>query len=64
MTTVLFASWKAWAERTGVRFGDIKTFGEAMTEKGFARKHTKTGNGYVGLRVRQDPPPKHWWDDR
>ncbi len=64
MTTVLFASWEAWADKAGVRVGDIKTFGEAMTEKGFTWKHTKTGNRYVGLRVRQDLPPPHWQDDR
>jgi putative DNA primase/helicase len=58
-TTALFASRKAWAERTGVRYGDIKTFCEAMTDNGFAWKHTKKGNGYVGLRIAEDPPHRH-----
>jgi phage/plasmid-associated DNA primase len=40
-TTTLFTSWKAWAEKGGVRCGEIKTFGEAMSENGFERKHTK-----------------------
>jgi hypothetical protein len=57
-TTTLFTSWKAWAEKGGVRCGDIKTFGEAMNENGFERKHTKIGNGYVGLRIGEDPPPR------
>ncbi len=62
-TTAAFASWKAWAERAGVRYGDIKTFGDAMAEKGFDRKHSKTGNLYVGLRIAHDPTPRHWQDD-
>jgi putative DNA primase/helicase len=57
LTTALFASWKDWAEKAGVRVGDIKTFGDAMTEKGFSWKHTKTGNSYLGLRIRQDAMP-------
>jgi putative DNA primase/helicase len=60
-TTVLFSSWKDWAEKAGVRFGNIKTFGETMTEKGFTWKHTANGNGYLGLRIRQDEPPPTPW---
>jgi putative DNA primase/helicase len=63
LTTALFGSWKPWAEKAGVRYGNITTFGEALTEKGFNWKHTKAGNGYVGLRIRQDPPPRRWQDD-
>jgi putative DNA primase/helicase len=62
-TTMLFASWKQWAEKAGVRHGDIKSFGEAMTEAGFEWKHTKKGNGYQGVDIRQEPPPRHWQDD-
>jgi putative DNA primase/helicase len=54
-TTAAFVSWKAWAESAGVRYGDVKTFGDAMAEKGFERKHSKTGNLFVGLRIAQGP---------
>ena len=57
-TTTLFGSWKAWAEKAGIRFGDIKTFGEALVENGFDKKHTERGNVYLGVRIAQDPPPK------
>ncbi len=62
-TTALFASWKAWAERAGVRYGDVKTFGEAMETAGFVWKRTKFLRGYAGLRLAIDPP-QHWQDDR
>lgn len=62
-STVLFASWKDWAEKAGVRFGNIKTFGETMTEKGFTWAHTPTGNGYWGLGIRQDEPAPMYWQE-
>jgi putative DNA primase/helicase len=62
-STPLFASWKAWAEKAGVRFGDIKSFGEAMETAGFARKRKGTGKGYEGLRLLVETP-LHWQDER
>ena len=59
-TTELFASWKDWAERAGVRFGTMTEFGDTLTNAGFTWKHTEKGNGYRGLRVRPEPPPMHW----
>jgi putative DNA primase/helicase len=59
-TTDLFALWKAWAEKAGVRYGDIKSFGETLEGNGFAWKHTKHGNGHQGLRILSEPPEPHW----
>jgi putative DNA primase/helicase len=53
-TTALFASWKAWTEKAGVRHGDQTSFGDALAADGFVWRHKKTGNGYEGLRIRQD----------
>jgi putative DNA primase/helicase len=61
-TTELFASWKDWAEKAGVRFGAMTEFGDTLTKEGFSWKHTEMGNGYWGLLVRQDRPPPHWQD--
>lgn len=61
-TTELFASWKDWAEKAGVRFGTMTEFGETLTKEGFTWKHTEKGNGYWGLAVRRDQPPPHWQD--
>ncbi len=52
----LFASWRDWAEKAGQHAGDTKRFREEMERLGFAHKHTKTGNYYVGLCIRQDAP--------
>ena len=53
----LFASWKDYAEKAGLHAGDTKRFREEMERLGYPLKHTKTGNCYAGLRIRQDPPP-------
>jgi putative DNA primase/helicase len=63
-TTTLFASFKTWCEKASVRHGNITTFGEALTDNGCEWQHTNKGNGYWGLRIRQDPPPPHWQDDK
>jgi putative DNA primase/helicase len=52
----LFASWKSWAERAGQPPGDNKRFREEMERLGFPLKRQKSGNYYVGLRIRQDEP--------
>ena len=51
----LFASWRDYAEKAGLHAGDTKRFREEMERLGFPLKHTKTGNCYVGLCIRQDP---------
>jgi putative DNA primase/helicase len=63
MSTPLFGSWKAWAEKAGVRFGDIKSFGETMEAAGFVWKRKGSGKGYEGLRLAVEAAP-HWQDDR
>jgi putative DNA primase/helicase len=62
-STPLFASWKTWAEKTGIRHGNIKEFSDAMDLAGFARKPTKTGKGYEGLRLAVEWPA-HGQGDR
>ena len=59
-TTALFASWKDWSEKAGLRFGTITEFGEVLTKAGFTWRHTKKGNGYDGLQARQDQSPPFW----
>ena len=54
---------KAWAEKEGVRYGDVTTFGEAMIAKGVERKHTKTGNVCVGVAIAVEEPLRRWHDN-
>jgi P4 family phage/plasmid primase-like protien len=50
-TTVLFESWKEWAERANVRIGNIKEFGELMETQPVMWEHRVAGNGYRGVRL-------------
>ena len=52
----LFAAWRKYAEKAGLQAGDTKRFREEMERLGFSHKRTNIQNGYVGLRLRQDPP--------
>ena len=62
-STVLFASWKAWAEKAGQTVGNSSQFREEMERLGVIHKHGRNGNYYRGLCIRQDPPDR-WEDER
>jgi putative DNA primase/helicase len=49
----LYASWKAWAERTGRRggAGSQKALSQALEDKGYAKERQRTGAVFLGLRV-------------
>lgn len=50
-TQDLFASWKAWADRSGETTGSEKAFAEALTARGIRDKRTAKKRGRVGLRL-------------
>ena len=53
-TSELFASWSAWAERTGEPVTSQKRFREKMEARGFVyqrRNANNGGRGFVGIRV-------------
>jgi len=60
-STVLFASWKAWAEKAGQTVGNNSQFREEMERLGVVHRHGRIGNYYRGLRIRQDPPNSQGW---
>jgi putative DNA primase/helicase len=62
-STPLFTSWKTWAYKAGVRYGNQQDFRDAMERAGFVWKKTNKGNGYEGLRGAVTISP-HWQDDR
>jgi len=54
-STILFASWKAWAEKAGQAVGNNSQFREEVERFGVVHKHGKTGNYYRGpLRANDD----------
>ena len=62
-STVLFVSWKAWAEKAGQTVGNSSQFREEMERLGVVHKHGRNGNYYRGLSIRQDPPDR-WAGER
>jgi putative DNA primase/helicase len=54
-SSTLYNSWKRWAERTGRvgGAGSQKAFSQAMLDKGFESKRTRTGKTFLGLKVSQ-----------
>ncbi len=50
--SALYSAFKRWADEAGERAVSQRTFGEWLRERGFRSHHTKTGNVWVGLRVK------------
>jgi putative DNA primase/helicase len=48
----LFASWAAWATRSGEHVGSLKRFVQQLEDKGFTPHRDRTqGRGFTGLRI-------------
>jgi len=56
-STVLFAAWKAWAERNGEYVGTQRRFGQALERHGIVFLRKNKARGYIGLRLVGDHPP-------
>jgi putative DNA primase/helicase len=63
LSQALFASWKAWAERSGEKPGHRNALAERLEKKGFLSRRTKVARGIDGLRLKPtDIDGKHWGD--
>jgi putative DNA primase/helicase len=52
-TTELFAAWKAWCEARNLRTGSVQTLSEALTDRGFTKKRSNSGQrGFSNLIVK------------
>jgi putative DNA primase/helicase len=47
----LFAAFNTWCEENGERPGSQKAFSTRLEERGFEKRHTKTGRTWRGLRL-------------
>jgi putative DNA primase/helicase len=59
-TSLLFASWKAWAERSGETVGSQNDFKGEMEKRRFVfqkRNVALGGRGFRGIRLSSDVPP-------
>jgi putative DNA primase/helicase len=54
LSSKLFASWKAWAERNGEFVGSQKDFRAKLGEHGFDKDHTVWGTMYKGIALKVD----------
>ena len=50
-SSVLFASWKDWAERAGEPAGSQKKLSQKLEDRGFTKSHNRRGSCFTGLRV-------------
>ena len=48
----LFGAWRQWCQATGEEEGNQRSFGQAMTERGFER-YTSNGTRYRGVAPRE-----------
>ena len=52
----LWASWKAWAERSGEPPGTRKAFAQTLENHGYARRKSPTDvRGFAGIELKPDP---------
>ena len=64
-TQDLFASWKAWAERSGDYVGNQKTFKAKLEARDgiFHKRESGTGRtGYQGIVLKDSGQPAHHWE--
>ncbi|MBA3516865.1 MAG: hypothetical protein H0T75_04310 [Rhizobiales bacterium] len=61
-TADLFASWRAWAERSGEPPGGTKRFTQQLETRGFQARRTETARGFHGLRIIPDDKPEPYWN--
>ncbi len=62
-STVLFASWRSFAQERGEDSGTAKWFGTTLERQGLRRaKDCKLfrGRGFLGLRLLPPPADRHW----
>ena len=52
-TSDLFGSWRSYALEAREEIGTLKDFTEVMEARGFVNKHTREGNRWLGLKIRE-----------
>jgi putative DNA primase/helicase len=59
-TSVLFASWRSYAERNGEAAGDVRKFGPMLSKRGFLPERIGRPRGYRGICIKKTEE----WQDR
>jgi putative DNA primase/helicase len=58
----LFASWKAWAERSGEVPGALKAFRQALEKRGLHENRQHSKRGFLGLRLSRPDKSEAYWN--
>jgi P4 family phage/plasmid primase-like protien len=53
----LYDGWCTWAQGRGVHVGTATGLGKRLDERGFERRKTKSGAGFLGIALLQAPMP-------
>lgn len=53
-TSVLFASWKAWADNAGEHAGTLKRFSQSLEGRGLVPERTMNARGFRGFKLQAD----------
>ena len=56
----LYASWKAWADRSGEFAGSMKMFSQKLIDRDYVQWRTGSARGFVGLRIIPVDSILHW----
>jgi putative DNA primase/helicase len=54
-SSVLYSDWRQWCERGGLPAGSSKAFSQNLSERGFAREHSRNGKIFKGIGLRAEP---------
>ena len=61
-SSILFASWRAWAERAGEMAGSQKRFAQALEARGFMpRRLANDCAGFLGIGIKPEPEDDRRW---
>src|SRR5262249_14271201 len=56
----LYASWKAWADRSGEFAASMKMFSQKLIDRDYGQWRTGSARGFVGLRIVPVDSILHW----
>ena len=61
-TSNLYASWKAWADKSGEHAGSAKRFGQNLEARGYSLRRKNTARGFIGIKINRVEEKPHWSD--
>ncbi len=61
-SSLLFASWRSWADKAGEPPGSIKRFIQNMEVRGLTHERRRHGRGFLGLKLEATEAQDRWWD--